>query len=544
MNRSEGTRSRLLVVDDDQLTLRMLGRALEQAGFQVESALDGAEALSKLAESPYDGVVADGVMPLVDGYELCRLIKEDSATQDLPVIIYTGDPNPVNRLWARICGADLFLTKQPDLGPLLTAVKALPRRPEAQPQAGGFTLGNTHHIQSRLAQQLQRRLLENALRTAVGNLYEHVREPEAAAWALGSVLSELALEGALFVILPLAAGRRGFLMSEQHVPQALLEAELGALGLQADDLTWSRREGRAESLSAQDLDHHAFLLSDPGSAAFGWWGVMAPRTILSCYLPLFNAADEEFQRVYRTMMLLDQLQAANEARTQFVRTVSHEIRNPLTAAQAALELIDEGLCDAASPKGQKLIATARRSIRRLLSLATGVLDLEKIEAGEFVGERQPVNLVDLCRNLQEEFAPLAQDRGLTLNLDLRGTDHQVEADPERLAQCVINLLSNALAHGPRDSEILLRLEGSAEQCCLSVIDQGPGVPLLFQPRLFQKFQQSEPGRKQGTGLGLAITRALAEQMGAELGYRDNPEGGAVFFLNLPCRVQTGSPAQD
>lgn len=544
MNHAEISRSRLLVVDDDQLTLRMLGRALEQAGFQVETALDGAEALSKLAESPYDGVVADGVMPLVDGYELCRLIKEDSATQDLPVIIYTGDPNPVNRLWARICGADLFLTKQPDLGPLLQAVKALPRRPEAHPQAGAFAPGNAQHIQSRLAQQLQRRLLENALRAAVSNLYEHVRSPEAAAWSLGTVLGELVLEGALFVILPLASGRQGFLMSDHPVPQELLETELEAIGVRSEEVCWSRREGKAEPLSASDLDHHAFLLSDPGSPAFGWWGVLAPRTILSCYLPLFNAADDEFQRVYRTMMLLDQLQAVNEARTQFVRTVSHEIRNPLTAAQAALELIDEGLCDGASPKGQQLIATARRSIRRLLSLSTGVLDLEKIEAGEFVWERQPVDLQRLCRDLVEEFAPLAQDRGLSLELVIRGTEITVEADPERLAQCVINLLANALAHGPAGSRVLLRLEAEAGCCCLSVIDQGPGVPAGFQPRLFQKFQQSEPCRKQGTGLGLAITRALAEQMGAELAYRDNPEGGAVFFVRLPCLVQTGSPAQD
>lgn len=536
---SEPFSLRVLVVDDCQITLRVIRKALEQTGCTVETALDGAEALVRLSEACFDGVVADGVMPLVDGYELCRLIKEDSSTQDMPVILYTGNPDPVNRLWARICGADLFLPKGPDLAPLVHAVRQWPgHRCPAVPTP--LATQEPRHIQTRLAQQLQRRLLESALRSAVSNLYEFVREPVEAAWALGQVLEELVLEGALFVVLPLSRGHRGLLMSTHQIPGGLLEQHLPHLFEGDIPISWMQRAGAATPLVSSDLDHHFFLLSDPGSTAFGWWGVLAPRDILEVYLPLFNAADEEFQRVYRTMMLLEQLgeanaelRAADQAKTDFVRTVSHEIRNPLTAAQAALELLDGGSVDPGSPRGARLVRTARRSVRRLLNLATGILDMEKIEAGEFRRDQVSIDLPALIQEVLEEYLPLAQERGISLDFPNRAHHPHALGDPGGLAQCLGNLVANALQHSPEGSQISLELQQITQGLRVSVRDQGSGVPPEFRQRLFRKFQQSDPLGRRGTGLGLAITRTLMEEMGGQVGYQDHPEGGADFFLTLP-----------
>lgn len=527
---------RVLVVDDCLITLRVIRKVLEGGGCQVETAVDGAEALVRLSERGFDGVVADGVMPLVDGYELCRLIKDDSATHELPVILYTGDPDPVNRLWARICGADLFLPKSNDHAPLLQAVQQWNGRRNHFP-TGTAPSQEPRHIQLRLAHQLQRRLLESALRGAVSNLYEFVREPIEAAWGLGRVLEELVLEGALFVVLPLSGGHRGLLMSRHRIPEGFLEYHLPHLMEGDVPIAWTRREGEGSPLVASDLDHHFFLLSDPGSACFGWWGVLAPRTLLEVYLPLFNAADEEFQRVYRTMMLLEQLGEANarlrvadQAKTDFVRTVSHEVRNPLSAAQVALELLEEGPVDPDGARSQRLLRTARRSVQRLLALATGILDMEKVEAGEFTREMLPVDLGPLCQEVFEEYRPLAEERGLGLLLQVEVDPARILGDPAWLAQCVGNLVANALQHSPTGGRVRLVLAQAGPAFRLAVQDEGKGVPPEFRSRLFGKFQQSDPQGRRGTGLGLAITRALVEQMGGEVGYRDRPEGGAEFFL--------------
>lgn len=538
---------RILAVDDSAVDLRWLRTTLERQGHEVVTARDGAEALVRLANTPFDVVVTDGIMPLVDGYELCRLIKDGPSTQDLPVVIHTGDRAPVNKLWARICGADHFLHKSVDPSPLLgllssirPLVRAAPLEPTPPPRAA-------QAIQTHLARQLQVRLLESALRTAISTLYIHVHEPETLVWSLGETLAEMVLPGGLYVVLPLASGRQGHLLSSPDFPEPFFREVLDGLGEWGRPVAWHHRTLPMPLPQGSLLDHHAFLLSDPGSPAYGWWGVMMPGESLHPTLPLLNLVDDEFQRVYRTLMLLDQLQEANRRlteadrhKTAFVRTVTHEIRNPLTAATAALDLLLEGPLDAA--RVQRLGLTARRSLGRLLDLASGVLDLEKIEAGAFRCERVPVDLRQLLLDLQEEYLPLAHERDLALVLDIPESAALVLGDRARLAQCVVNFLSNGLRHGPQGSRLILRLAQACTHWVVSVVDEGEGVPEAFRPQLFQTFRQAEGRRGGGTGLGLAITRALTEQMGGSAGYHPNPIGGAIFTLAFPCHGTPGSPS--
>ncbi len=531
---------RVLAVDDCALDLRLLTALLDRAGAEVCTATDGAEALALLTERAFDVVVTDGLMPLVDGYELCRLVKDDPATRHLTVILLTGDQDPLNRLWARICGADHFFVKGPDRRPLLEAVRAA-RPAQSFEDAAALAPGHARpgSIQGRLAEQLQRRLLETALRNAVADLYEHVHNPEDAAWGLGRVLAELALPGALFVVLPLVRGRRRFILTSADLPDHMLAQHLDVLGEWEDGAHWCRHAAEPCLGAVENLGFHAFLLSDPSGISYGWWGVILPQASLDAYLPLFNAADEEFQRVYRTMILLDQLQEANrrltradQAKTDFVRTVSHEIRNPLNAAQAALELLADGDDGPSSPRGRRLLNAAQRSIARMVRLSTGVLDLEKIEAGLFEMELAPLDLKALCAELLEEHQPLAAEKGVRLALEAPEGPLPLLGDRDRLAQCLVNFLSNGLTHSPEGATLLLALAREAGSLRVSVTDQGPGVPSGFQARIFRAFQQAE-GQKGGTGLGLAITRALVQRMGGRVGFHNNPGGGATFWFSLP-----------
>jgi len=347
------------------------------------------------------------------------------------------------------------------------------------------------------------------------------------------------LPGGLFLVLPLAQGRQGFLLCSPALPERFFRDVMDTLGEWKRPIAWQRRIAQPPLADGTRLDHHAFLLSDPGSAEYGWWGVLMAQETMDATLPLLNIVDDEFQRVYRTMMLLDQLQEANHRLTQtdrqktdFVRTVTHEIRNPLTAACAALDLLLAGPFEEA--RVQRLAHTAYRSVGRLLNLASGVLDLEKIEAGAFECAHDTVDLKALMLELQDEYLPLASERNLELHVDLPQIAALILGDRMRLAQCIVNLLSNGLRHAPEGSRLTLGLDRLPDHWRISIIDTGVGVPEAFRNQLFRTFRQAEGRKGSGTGLGLAITRALAEQMGGSASYEPNPEGGAIFSLKFPA----------
>ncbi len=242
------------------------------------------------------------------------------------------------------------------------------------------------------------------------------------------------------------------------------------------------------------------------------------------------------QRTADMQLARDEAERASRIKSEFIATVSHELRTPLTAISGALGLVAGGVAGPLSPQATEMVGIALKNSRRLSFLINDLLDMEKLLAGKLQFDRHVQPLQPLLEQSLADNQSYAAQFGVELVMNERGQDVQVEVDAQRLQQVMANLLSNAAKFSPRGSrvEVDTRLAGAVVR--VSVTDHGPGIPLAFQTRIFQKFSQadaSDARQKGGTGLGLAISRELIERMGGRMGFDSVPGQGARFFFELP-----------
>lgn len=221
---------------------------------------------------------------------------------------------------------------------------------------------------------------------------------------------------------------------------------------------------------------------------------------------------------------------------EFYSTVSHELRTPLTSIRGALSLVADEIVERDSDEAMEMIRIARNSSERLVNIINDILDLRKIEAGKLELHLEKVDAQTLVTRGVELMDGMARTAGVKLSNNV-AQNLQFNADPSRVLQVLTNLLSNAIKYSESGDLVNITVEenefGNARFC---VTDEGPGIPLEHQHKLFGKFQQidsSDTRPKEGTGLGLAICKAIVTQHGGEIGMHSLPGLGTTFWFELP-----------
>ena len=216
-----------------------------------------------------------------------------------------------------------------------------------------------------------------------------------------------------------------------------------------------------------------------------------------------------------------------------VAVVSHELRTPLTSIRGALQLAMQDVAGA----DPRLLNVALENCERMVGLVNDLLDLSKIEAGQFRLARRRVAIGDLVAPAITSLAPLAQAAAVTIASEWPSALPGVHVDSGRMIQVLVNLLSNAIKAAPPGSEVTVRARvvepGFVE---VSVTDRGRGIPSRQLSRLFRKFEQLDrPSRREGgTGLGLAISKAIVEQHGGTIGVASVAGVGTTFTVAMPA----------
>lgn len=242
------------------------------------------------------------------------------------------------------------------------------------------------------------------------------------------------------------------------------------------------------------------------------------------------------QRTADMQLARDEAERASRIKSEFISTVSHELRTPLTAITGALGLVAGGVAGELPPKAGQMVDIALKNSRRLSFLINDLLDMEKLLAGKLQFDRHVQPLMPLLEQSLADNQSYAAQFGVQLVLGQAGEGVQVEVDAQRLQQVMANLLSNAAKFSPYGSRVDVDVQPVGAVVRVLVTDHGPGIPLAFQSRIFQKFSQadaSDARQKGGTGLGLAISRELIERMGGRMGFESVPGQGACFFFELP-----------
>lgn len=207
--------------------------------------------------------------------------------------------------------------------------------------------------------------------------------------------------------------------------------------------------------------------------------------------------------------------------------VAHDLRNPLTAIFAAARELQD-----AAP-GSELLNILVQNCRRMASLLDRYLDVAKLEAGLMTVSLAPVPAAPLLRACVNEQLPLAQEKGVSVDLEA-DEDLAVTADPELLPRVFENLLSNAIKFTPRGGRVAVKAEAVGDLVVISFHDSGPGVPAEDLPALFDRYHQGAVGKQtlKGTGLGLAFCRAAVTAMNGTIGVESEPGTGSVFAIRL------------
>ncbi|GGM82675.1 two-component sensor histidine kinase [Lentzea pudingi] len=236
-----------------------------------------------------------------------------------------------------------------------------------------------------------------------------------------------------------------------------------------------------------------------------------------------TSSDEVGQLAEAFTVMAADLAAADQQRRELIANVSHELRTPISALQAVLENVVDGVAvaDAATMK------TALAQTERLGRLVTELLDLSKIDAGVLSLNRETLSVSSLVADVVAEAAVAAP--AASFSIDVAG-DLTVLADGERLHQVLVNLVDNAARHGPTGGLVSVAGYASASAVVLEVRDEGPGIAPADRSRIFERFTRGERAGGGGTGLGLAIARWVVDLHGGTIAVVDP---GSCIRVTLP-----------
>jgi heavy metal sensor kinase len=248
-----------------------------------------------------------------------------------------------------------------------------------------------------------------------------------------------------------------------------------------------------------------------------------------------SGTETELTGLARTLnQMIDRLESAFAQQVRFTADASHELRTPLAVILSHAELA----LDKNRPANElrDTIETCRRSALRMKSVVESLLTLARFDSGELQLECRPIELSKIAADCAALVRSLAEKRRISLELDLESAG--LVADPDRVSQVVMNLLTNAIRYNHDDGSVVVTTRSTKSDVVLNIADTGIGVDAEHLPHIFERFYRVDKARSRkdgGIGLGLAICKSIVEAHGGQITVKSSPEAGSQFEVRLPKR---------
>ena len=266
---------------------------------------------------------------------------------------------------------------------------------------------------------------------------------------------------------------------------------------------------------------------------------------LSERLPVVHTGDELERLAIDLNRMIERLEESFHQINRFSADASHELRTPLTVLQGELEAIAQ--------KGQGLPADVRDTIgsaleetHRLAKIVESLLAISRLEAGEALVQPVRLDFAELARTTADQMKLLAEEKRISLTSD--GSEPvEVEADPSRLKQVVVNLLDNAIKYTPEGGSVSISVTRRDDHAILEVADSGLGISADDLPHVFERFYRADKARSRqmgGTGLGLSIVRSICQAHGGRVTVNSAEGRGSLFRVQLPASTNNRSQSRN
>ncbi|HEY2989509.1 MAG TPA: hybrid sensor histidine kinase/response regulator [Candidatus Binatia bacterium] len=540
--------AKIVVADDSRTQRSTIALALERKGYQVVQGSNGLEALHLVHSESPDLLVSDIVMPELTGYQVCRLLKNDPATEDLPIILLTTLDQQEHRFWGKEAGADSYVLKgagtaplEQEVGRLLTEKK---RKPAAKPVSKGVVPFARQTAHARLTDLLDRLLFEATISNRIRETGRSSSDLVGVFKSFFEFFQSLIDYQIAIVCLRAPSGPRIIVHLAERVPAI-------SLGLAKDIIVEEKLLALNDKETPQENVLNPELLTQEEPVERRTPAMLSARfsTAIEGGLCVFTAnrslyTDETRQTLGMAARELEpilqanlQAEALEKLKADFTAMIVHDLRAPLTAIMSGAAIIEDGLVGAVTEEQKSWLMKISASSRNLLNLINDFLDLSKIEAGRLDLIKEEIDLEQVIRASLDDYLVLAREKKIALTSRVDGSLPRIEADPGRLGQVFTNLISNAIKFTGETGtiEIGAAREGAAETK-VWVKDSGVGIPPHEIGDLFEKYRQTQSGKvskHKGTGLGLAICKMIVQCHGGKI-WAESQEGkGTTFFFTLP-----------
>lgn len=541
------TKGHVLIIDDTPENLTLLTAMLKQEGYKVRSATKGSTALRGAQAAPPDIILLDVNMPEMNGYEVCRQLKQQDRTREIPVIFISALGDVLDKVKAFQVGGVDYITKPFQLEEVQARI-------------------TTHLTLCRLRQQLQTQNLR---------LQAEIRDRQQAEDKFAKVfrtsphpIAITTWEGGQFVEVNPA-----FLQLTGYTQAELSEMRLADLHVDiAARFSDSDRELLREYLIERSGEQGQLAEANFTDAAIG-----SRLYNQECELRtktgerrtvLLSLEAIELEGVPCILNLVNDITQRKRLENEFISVVSHELRTPLSSLMGALDILGTGQLGDLTEQGQQVLHIAINNTERLIRLVNNILDLERLKSGKITLQRTECDLAAIIRQSTEAMQAMA-DRA-QVQLQVQPLSVRLWVDSDRLIQALTNLLSNAIKFSDPGGMVWLTavvleqsLAESPDQSQdqgddrstntypdppylhLSLRDQGRGIPADKLDLIFDRFQQvdtSDARSKGGTGLGLAICRSIVEQHNGKIWAESQLGQGSTFHIILPLSIPDSNHA--
>jgi CheY-like chemotaxis protein len=538
----------ILIVDDNEENAYMLRSLLNGHGYRVKTARNGAEALEAAARERPDLVISDILMPVMDGFSLCRAWKQDEALRGIPFVFYTATyTDPQDEQLARGLGAERFVIKpaEPDrFMAILSAVLDEHRRGqlrvrEASPPAETQYL---REYNAALIRKLEQKLFQ--LEEKNRALAEKDAVNQAVIDAMPALVAVVGPQGVV-----LSLNEAWSHLSRDNLGPPFLRIDVG------DDLLDESEAARARSEEMRLLHQglRAVLQDDRPDQEIEiplrstdddrrWFMVRIERVdkmgvgvVIACIDITDRKRGEEV------------LRETSRRKDEFLALLGHELRNPLAPIRLATGILGRPNLDA--NHAERVRAVIDRQVTHLAHIVDDLLDVSRIGRGKLRLEREPIDCNQLLRTVTEDWRAGFESRGISLALQLPSEPLWIDGDGTRLTQIVGNLLANSQKFTPPGGTAEVRLAVDEQRPLWSrwtVRDSGAGMTSEMLAKIFQPFEQAPDSlarTRGGVGLGLALVKGLVELHGGQVrASSPGPGLGTEIEIRFPLTKAPGERA--